>query len=122
MVHKITLVTGDGIGPEVTAAARKIIDASGVGIDWEVVEAGAGVIAQYGTPLPEHVIETIRRNKIALKGPITTPVGKGFKSVNVTLRQTLKLYANVRPIKTYEGIDSKFKDVDLVVVRENTED
>jgi len=122
MVHKITLVTGDGIGPEVTSAARKIIDASGVNIEWEVVEAGAGVIEQYGTPLPEHVIETIRRNKIALKGPITTPVGKGFKSVNVTLRQTLKLYANVRPIKTYEGIDSKFKDVNLVVVRENTED
>jgi isocitrate dehydrogenase (NAD+) len=122
MAYNITLVRGDGIGPEVTEAARKIIDASGVKINWEVVDAGEAVIEQYGTPLPDYVIESIKKNKIALKGPVTTPVGKGFRSVNVTLRQNLKLYANVRPIKTYEGIPSRYSDVDLVVVRENTED
>jgi isocitrate dehydrogenase (NAD+) len=122
MAYNITLVRGDGIGPEVTEAARKVIDASGIKINWEVVDAGEAVIEQYGTPLPEYVIESIKKNKVALKGPVTTPVGKGFRSVNVTLRQNLKLYANVRPIKTYEGIPSRYSDVDLVVVRENTED
>jgi isocitrate dehydrogenase (NAD+) len=122
MAYNITLVRGDGIGPEVTEAARKVIDASGIEINWEVVDAGEAVIEQYGTPLPEYVIESIKKNKVALKGPVTTPVGKGFRSVNVTLRQNLKLYANVRPIKTYEGIPSRYSDVDLVVVRENTED
>lgn len=122
MTHKITLIPGDGIGPEVAAAARKVVDASGVEIEWDVVEAGAAVVEEYGTPLPEYVLESIKKNKIALKGPVTTPVGKGFKSVNVTLRQTLNLYANIRPIKTYEGIKSRYDNVDLVIFRENTED
>jgi Isocitrate/isopropylmalate dehydrogenase len=122
MTHKITLIPGDGIGPEVAAAARKVIDASGVKIEWDVVEAGAAVIEEYGTPLPEYVLESIKKNKVALKGPVTTPVGKGFKSVNVTLRQTLNLYANIRPIKTYEGVKSRYENVDLVIFRENTED
>jgi isocitrate dehydrogenase (NAD+) len=122
MIHKITLIPGDGIGPEVTSAARKIIDASGVKIEWDVVEAGAAVIEEYKTPLPEYVLESIKKNKIALKGPVTTPVGKGFRSVNVTLRQNLNLYANIRPIKTYEGIKSRYENVDLVIFRENTED
>lgn len=122
MIHKITLIPGDGIGPEVTSAARKIIDASGVKIEWDVVEAGAAVVEEYKTALPEYVLESIKKNKIALKGPVTTPVGKGFKSVNVTLRQNLNLYANIRPIKTYEGIKSRYDNVDLVIFRENTED
>ncbi|MBC2579543.1 isocitrate dehydrogenase (NAD(+)) [Clostridium sp. DJ247] len=122
MTHKITLIPGDGIGPEVTAAARKVIDAAGVKIEWEVVKAGEEVIKEYGTPLPDYVLDSIKKNKVALKGPVTTPVGKGFRSVNVTLRQTLNLYANIRPIKTYEGIKSRFSDVDLVIFRENTED
>lgn len=122
MTHKITLIPGDGIGPEVTAAARKVIDATGVKIEWDIVEAGAAVIEEYGTPLPEYVLESIKKNKIALKGPVTTPVGKGFKSVNVTLRQTLNLYANIRPIKTFEGVKSRYDNVDLVIFRENTED
>lgn len=122
MTHKITLIPGDGIGPEVTAAARKVIDAAGVKIEWEVVKAGEEVIQEHGTPLPDYVLDSIKKNKVALKGPVTTPVGKGFRSVNVTLRQTLNLYANVRPIKTYEGIKSRFSDVDLVIFRENTED
>lgn len=122
MSYKITLIPGDGIGPEVSNAAREVIDASGVDIEWEVVEAGAKVMDEYGTPLPDYVLESIRKNKIALKGPITTPVGKGFRSVNVGLRQELKLYANIRPIKTYEGIKSRYEDVDLIIVRENSED
>lgn len=122
MGHKITLIPGDGIGPEVTSAARKIIDVSGVNIEWDVVEAGATVIEEYGTPLPDYVLDSIKKNKVALKGPVTTPVGKGFRSVNVTLRQNLNLYSNVRPIKSYEGVESRFSDVDLVIFRENTED
>lgn len=122
MTHKITLIPGDGIGPEVAEAAKKVIDAAGVKIEWDVVEAGAGVIEEYGTPLPEYVLESIKKNKIALKAPVTTPVGKGFKSVNVTLRQTFNLYANIRPIKTYEGVKSRYDNVDLVIFRENTED
>lgn len=122
MIHKVTLIPGDGIGPEVIESARKIIDASGVKIEWEEVKAGEAVIEEFGTPLPEYVLESIKRNKVALKGPVTTPVGKGFKSVNVTLRQTLNLYSNIRPIKTYEGIKSRYDDVDLVFFRENTED
>jgi isocitrate dehydrogenase (NAD+) len=121
MTYKITLIPGDGIGPEVTKAAREVIDASGVDIEWEVVKAGAEVIDEYGTPLPEYVLDSIKKNKVALKGPVTTPVGKGFRSVNVTLRQNLNLYANVRPIKTYEGVASRYKDIDFIVVRENTE-
>lgn len=122
MLHNITLIPGDGIGPEVTAAAKKVLDASGVNIKWDIVKAGSEVIEEYGTPLPEYVLDSIKKNKIALKGPVTTPVGKGFRSVNVTLRKTLNLYANVRPIKTYEGVKSRYKDVDLVIFRENTED
>ncbi|WP_123052883.1 isocitrate dehydrogenase (NAD(+)) [Clostridium sp. JN-1] len=122
MLHNITLIPGDGIGPEVTLAAKKVLDASGVNIKWDIVKAGSEVIEEYGTPLPEYVLDSIKKNKIALKGPVTTPVGKGFRSVNVTLRKTLNLYANVRPIKTYEGVKSRYKDVDLVIFRENTED
>ncbi len=120
--YNITLIPGDGIGPEVTEAAKAVVDASGVNINWEVVEAGEKVMEQYKTPLPDYVLESIEKNKIALKGPITTPVGKGFRSVNVALRQKFNLYANVRPIKTYEGIKSRYENVDLVIVRENTED
>lgn len=122
MIHKITLIPGDGIGPEVTTAVRKIIDAVGVKIEWDIVQAGLEVVEKYGTPLPEHVLESIKKNKVALKGPVTTPVGKGFRSVNVTLRQALNLYANIRPIKTYEGVKCRYDNVDLVIFRENTED
>jgi isocitrate dehydrogenase (NAD+) len=122
MAYNVTLIRGDGIGPEVTEAAKRVVDSSGIKINWEIVDAGEAVIKEFGTPLPDYVLESIKKNKIALKGPITTPVGKGFRSVNVTLRQALKLYANIRPIKTYEGIESRYKDVDLIVVRENTED
>ncbi|MCC6446446.1 MAG: isocitrate/isopropylmalate dehydrogenase family protein [Armatimonadetes bacterium] len=122
MVHTITLIRGDGTGPELVEAARRVIEATGVKIDWEVHDAGIEVMEQHGTPLPEHVLESIRRNKVALKGPITTPIGTGFRSVNVALRQELSLYACLRPCKYYPGIRSKYEDVDLVVVRENTED
>lgn len=121
MTYNITLIPGDGIGPEVMMAAKDVIDASGIKINWEVAEAGAKVIEEYGTPLPDYVIESIKKNKVAIKGPVTTPVGKGFRSVNVGLRQALDLYANVRPVKTYAGIPSRYENVDLVIVRENTE-
>jgi len=122
MPYRVTLIPGDGIGPELADATRRVLDASGVAFDWEVQDAGEGVMAQYGTPLPEHVLESIRRNKVALKGPITTPVGSGFRSVNVTLRQTLGLYANLRPARSIKGLETRYDDVDLVIVRENTED
>lgn len=122
LAHRITLIPGDGIGPEIAGATRRCIDATGVKIEWEVVEAGSDVIDKYGTPLPEQVLESIRKNKVALKGPITTPIGHGFRSVNVALRQELDLFACVRPSKYYPGIDSPYQDVDLVVIRENTED
>ena len=122
MTIKVTLIPGDGIGPEVSKATQDVITASGASIEWEVVEAGAACIAQYGTPLPEHVLETIRRNKVALKGPVTTPVGKGFRSVNVSLRQQLELYANVRHMRNLPNVASRYENVDIVVVRENTED
>ena len=121
-MYKVTLIPGDGIGPEVTKAMVKVVEASGVKIDWEEVEAGEALIEKYNTAIPDHVIESIKRNKIAIKGPITTPVGKGFKSVNVTLRQNLDLYVNLRPIKSFKGIKSRYEDVDLIIVRENTED
>lgn len=121
-MRKITLIPGDGIGPEVTSAAKKIIDSTGVKIDWDVQNAGIDVMEECGTPLPEHVIDSIRMNKIALKGPITTPIGEGFRSVNVTLRKELDLYTNLRPIKTYSGIPTRYDNIDLVIVRENTED
>jgi isocitrate dehydrogenase (NAD+) len=120
--YNITLIPGDGIGPEVTEAAVLVIKAAGVNVNWEVVNAGEMVIEEYGTPLPDYVLQSIEKNRIALKGPITTPVGKGFRSVNVALRQKFNLYANVRPIKTYKGIKSRYDNVDLVIVRENTED
>ena len=122
MPYRVTLIPGDGIGPELAEATRRVLDASGVAFDWEVQDAGEGVMAQYGTPLPEHVLESIRRNKVALKGPITTPVGSGFRSVNVTLRQVLGLYANLRPARSIKGLKTRYDDVDLVIVRENTED
>lgn len=121
-MHKITLIPGDGIGPEVTGATRKVIEAAGVDIEWEVAEAGAKMIEECGKPLPDAVLESIKKNKIALKGPVTTPIGTGFRSVNVTLRKTLNLYANVRPIKSLPGVKSRYDNIDLVVVRENTED
>jgi isocitrate dehydrogenase (NAD+) len=122
MAHRVTLIPGDGIGPELAEATRRVLDASGVAFDWEVVDAGEASIAEYGTPLPDHVLDSIRRNKVALKGPITTPVGVGFRSVNVTLRQMLNLYANLRPARSIQGLSTRFEDVDLVIVRENTED
>jgi isocitrate dehydrogenase (NAD+) len=122
MAHRVTLIPGDGIGPELAEATRRVLDASGVEFEWEVVEAGEATIPEYGTPLPEHVLESIRRNRVALKGPITTPVGEGFRSVNVTLRQALGLYANLRPARSIKGLETRYEDVDLVIVRENTED
>ena len=122
MTHRVTLIPGDGIGPELAEATRRVLDATGIAFEWETVEAGEAVIAEYGTPLPDHVLESIRRNKVALKGPITTPVGEGFRSVNVTLRQTLGLYANLRPARSIQGLETRYEDVDLVIVRENTED
>lgn len=121
-MSRITLIPGDGIGPEVTEAMKKVIAKTGVNIEWDEVEAGETQIEKWGTPLPLKVIEAIKRNKIAIKGPITTPIGKGFRSVNVTLRQELDLYVNLRPVKSFEGIDNRYKNVDLVIVRENTED
>src|SRR5919112_5361618 len=122
MAHRVTLIPGDGIGPELAEATRRVLDASGVEFEWETVDAGEAVMAEHGTPLPEHVLESIRRNKVALKGPITTPVGEGFRSVNVTLRQVLGLYANLRPARSMQGVVSRYDDVDIVIVRENTED
>jgi len=122
MAHRVTLIPGDGIGPELAEASRRVLDATGIGFEWEVVDAGEAVMEQYGTPLPDHVLESIKRNKVALKGPITTPVGEGFRSVNVTLRQTLGLYANLRPARSIQGLETRYEDVDLVIVRENTED
>jgi len=122
MAHRVTLIPGDGIGPELAEASRRVLDASGIAFDWEVVDAGEAVMAEYGTPLPDHVLDSIRRNKVALKGPITTPVGEGFRSVNVTLRQVLGLYANLRPARSMRGVVSRYEDVDLIIVRENTED
>lgn len=121
-MYKVTLIPGDGIGPEVTKAMVKVVESTGINIAWEEVNAGIGVMDTYNTPLPENVIDAIKRNKVAIKGPITTPIGKGFKSVNVTLRQALDLYVNLRPIKTFKGIKSRYENVDLVIVRENTED
>jgi isocitrate dehydrogenase (NAD+) len=120
--HKITLIPGDGIGPEISAAARRVIDASGVEIEWDVVQAGEAVAARCGTPLPEDVLDSIKQNKVALKGPLTTPVGKGFRSINVALRRELDLYANLRPARTIPGIPTRYEAIDLIVVRENTED
>ena len=121
-MYTVTLIPGDGIGPEVTKSMVKVVEATGVNIKWEEVKAGQEVIEEYNTPIPTYVIDSIKKNKVAIKGPITTPIGKGFKSVNVTLRQNLDLYVNLRPIKSFKGIKSRYEDVDLVIVRENTED
>jgi len=122
LTYNITLIPGDGIGPQVTEAAKMVLEASGVNINWEVVEAGQKAIQKYGTPLPDFVIDSIKRNRVALKGPVTTPIGTGFRSINVALRQALNLYANVRPVKSYKGISSRYDGIDLIIVRENTED
>ena len=121
-MHTVTIIPGDGIGPEVTDAMVKVVEASGAKINWEKVQAGEAVIEKYNTAIPDYVIDSIKKNNVAIEGPITTPVGKGFKSVNVTLRQNLDLYVNLRPIKSFKGIKSRYEDVDLVIVRENTED
>ena len=120
--HTVTLIPGDGIGPEITTAMRRVVEATGIDIEWEIADAGEHVMAEFGTPLPDHVIETVRRNKVAIKGPVTTPVGTGFRSVNVALRKALDLYACLRPARSIRGVRSRFDDIDLVVVRENTED
>ena len=122
MTHTVTLIPGDGTGPELAAALETVIAATGVPIVWEVHDAGLDVMEEHGTPLPQHVIDSIRRTKVAIKGPITTPVGTGFRSVNVALRKELDLYACLRPAKTMKGVRTRFDDIDLVVVRENTED
>jgi isocitrate dehydrogenase (NAD+) len=122
MRHTITLIPGDGIGPEVTAAAVRVLEATGVGLEWETEAAGASATAEFGTPLPARVLESVRRNQVALKGPTETPVGTGHRSINVQLRKELDLYANLRPVRTLPGVRSRYEGVDLVVVRENTED
>jgi isocitrate dehydrogenase (NAD+) len=120
--HTIALIPGDGIGPEVMEAAREVIEATGVEMEWQSFEAGEKALERYGTPLPEAVLEGIRRSRVALKGPATTPIGTGFSSVTVALRRELGLYANLRPVESIPGVPSRYQDVDLVVVRENTED
>jgi len=123
VAHEVTLIPGDGTGPELSEATRRVLEATGVEFDWDVQQAGADVMDQFaGNPLPEQTLDSIRRTGVAIKGPITTPVGGGFRSVNVGLRKALDLYAQVRPCKTYEGVRTRFEDVDLVIVRENTED
>ena len=122
MAHNVTLIPGDGIGPEVASAAKRVVDASGAGINWHIVEAGESQMAEFGTPLPQRVLDSVRADGVALKGPITTPVGAGFRSVNVALRKEFDLYANVRPTRTFEGVPGRYENVNLVVVRENTED
>ncbi len=122
MTQTVTLIPGDGTGPEVTDSVKEVIEALGVDIEWEVAEAGETVMEEEGTPLPDSVLESIKRNKVGLKGPLTTPVGAGFRSVNVALRKELDLYANVRPSLSLPGIDLPYKDIDLIIFRENTED
>ena len=122
MSYAVTLIPGDGIGPELSDATRGVLEATGIGFEWDVQQAGEATIAAEGTPLPERVVDSIRRNGIAIKGPITTPVGSGFRSVNVALRQALELYANVRPARSMKGVTTRYENVDLIIVRENTED
>ena len=122
MAYRITLIPGDGTGPELVDATRLVLEATGVQLEWDVQDAGADVMDRYGTPLPEHVLDSIRANRVALKGPITTPLGTGFRSVNVAIRKALDLYANVRPARSMVGIPVCHEGLDLVIVRENTED
>ncbi|MBN2831344.1 MAG: isocitrate/isopropylmalate dehydrogenase family protein [Candidatus Omnitrophica bacterium] len=122
MTHRITLIPGDGIGPEVTKAAQRCVEATGVAIEWEEAIAGSYALKATGELLPKSTLESIKKNKVALKGPIVTPIGKGFRSVNVGIRQALNLYACVRPAKSYPGVKSNYKDIDLVIIRENSED
>jgi isocitrate dehydrogenase (NAD+) len=122
MAYNVTLIPGDGTGPEIVETTRAVVDATGVKINWEIAEAGSDVMSKYGTPLPESTLASIRKNKVALKGPITTPIGTGFRSVNVAIRKELDLYTCLRPCKSYAGVKSRYENIDLVVVRENTED
>jgi isocitrate dehydrogenase (NAD+) len=120
--HPVTLIPGDGTGPEISEATRRVLDATGVSFDWDVQLAGESVMDEFGTPLPDHVLESIRKNSVAIKGPITTPIGTGFRSVNVALRKELDLYMCLRPCKHYRGVRSRYEEVDIVIVRENHED
>jgi len=122
LAYQVTLIRGDGTGPELVEATRRVLEGTGVAFQWDVVEAGVDIMETAGTPLPDNVLASIRKNKVALKGPITTPIGTGFRSVNVALRKELDLYACIRPCKSYVGVRSRYTDVDLVIVRENTED
>src|SRR5881392_3713493 len=122
MAHRVTLVPGDGTGPELTEATRRVLEATGVEFEWDVREAGVDVMEKAGTPLPDETLASVKENKVALKGPITTPIGTGFRSVNVALRHELGLYACLRPCKTYPGVRTRYENVDVVIVRENTED
>ena len=122
MAYRVTLIPGDGVGPELSDATRRVLEATGVPFDWDVQEAGADVMDKYGTPLPEHVLDSIRKNGVAIKGPITTPIGTGFRSVNVALRKELDLYCCLRPCRWYPGVRSRYENVDLVICRENHED
>src|SRR6266516_7158814 len=122
MSHRVTFIPGDGVGPELSEATRRVLEGTGVAFEWDVQEAGADVIDRYGTPLPDPVLDSIRANKVAIKGPLTTPIGTGFRSVNVALRKELDLFACLRPCKLYKGIRGPFETTDLIIVRENTED
>jgi len=122
MAHNITFIPGDGVGPQVTEVTRRVLEATGVVFNWDLVYTGAEVLEKHGTPLPDSVLASIRKTRVALKGPVTTPVGFGFRSVNVALRKELDLYTSVRPCKTYPGVPSRYDDVDIIIVRENTED
>ena len=121
-MHTVTLIPGDGIGPDITAATKTVVEATGVKIKWEEIQAGEAAIKDWGTPLPDNVIESIKKNRVALKGPLTTPIGSGYRSINVELRKRLDLYTNLRPARSFAGIDTRYQGIDLVVVRENTED
>jgi isocitrate dehydrogenase (NAD+) len=121
-MYNVTLIPGDGVGPEITEATKRVLEATGIPFQWDIQDAGEDVYKRDGNPLPDRVLESIRRNKIALKAPITTPVGSGFRSVNVLLRQSLDLFSCLRPCKTYAGAKTRYENIDLVIVRENTED
>src|SRR5438093_12079578 len=122
VTHRATFIPGDGVGPELSEATRRVLEATGVEFDWDVQEAGVDVMDKYGTPLPEHVLESIRANGVGIKGPITTPIGTGFRSVNVALRKELDLFCCLRPCKWYKGVRTRYENVDVVIVRENHED